>query len=490
MLEPGGDAAPALPRAEGLVAVAATALSAAIKARDLSCREVMRAHLDRIAAVNGAVNAIVSLRDPAALLAEADACDADLAAGRWRGPLHGFPHAVKDLAPTRGLRTTWGSPLFADHVPTADALFVERLRAAGAILIGKTNVPEFGLGSHSANPVFGTTRNAFDRRLSAGGSSGGAAVALALRMVPLADGSDFMGSLRNPAGWNGVFGLRPTAGRVPALPAPEAYLQQLSADGPMARNVADLALLLGVMSGADVRAPLSLAEPPLPTTLLAGGVAGERVGWLGDYAAALPMEDGILASARTALDALARAGCVVEDATLDFDRAKIWGCWLVWRHALLAGRHAAAYAEPARRALMKPEMVWEIEGGLELAATDLFAASVTRTLLRARILQLLERFDALALPSAQVFPFAAELDWPRSVAGTAMDSYHRWMEVVVPGTLSGCPVVCVPAGSPDRPSGLQLIGRPGGERALLRLARGYEAAALPLARSAHPLPHA
>ncbi len=490
MSEPGSTSpAATLPRAEGLVALEATALSAAIKARELSCREVMRAHLDRIAAVNGAVNAIVSLRAPAALLAEADACDADLAAGRWRGPLHGFPHAVKDLAATRGLRTTWGSPLFADHVPAADALFVERLRTAGAILIGKTNVPEFGLGSHSANPVFGTTRNAFDQRLSAGGSSGGAAVAVALHMVPLADGNDFMGSLRNPAGWNGVFSLRPTAGRVPMLPAPEAYLQQLTTDGPIGRNVADLALLLGVMSGADARAPLALAEPPLPTTLLAGDVAGERIGWLDDYAAALPMEEGILASARAALDVLARAGCVVEDAALAFDRAKIWDCWLAWRHTLLAGRHAATYAEPARRAMMKPELIWEIEGGFKLAATDLYAASITRTLLRARFLQLFERYDALALPSAQVFPFAAELDWPRAIAGVAMDTYHRWMEVVVPGTLSGCPVVCLPAGSPDRPSGLQLIGRPGGERALLRLARAFEAAALPVARSAHPLSH-
>ncbi len=211
----------------------ATALSAAIRARELSCREVMAAYLDRIAAANGSVNAIVSLREPDALLAEAEVCDGELARGHWRGPLHGFPHAVKDLAATRGLRTTWGSPAYRDHVPDADTLYVERLRGAGAILIGKTNVPEFGLGSHTYNPVFGTTRNAFDRSLSAGGSSGGAAVALALRMVPLADGSDFGGSLRNPAGWNGVFGLRPTVGRVPALPAPDAFLS--AADAPTGR---------------------------------------------------------------------------------------------------------------------------------------------------------------------------------------------------------------------------------------------------------------
>ncbi len=226
-------------------------------------------------------------------------------------------------------------------MPEADAPFVERLRAAGTILIGKTNTPEFGLGSHTYNAVFGATGNAYDARLSAGGSSGGAAVALALHMVPLADGSDFGGSLRNPAGWNGVFGLRPSAGRVPPLPAPESYLQQLSTDGPMARSVEDLALLLSVMSGHDARAPLSIVKPPLPAALPVGDVAGWRIGWLGDYAGALPMEDGILAAARRGLEALASEGRAVEDAALMFDRASIWGCWLVWRHASMAGRFRA-----------------------------------------------------------------------------------------------------------------------------------------------------
>ena len=364
------------------------------------------------------------------------------------------------------------------------------MRAGGAVLIGKTNVPEFGLGSHSYNKVFGTTANAYDARLSAGGSSGGAAVALALHMVPLADGSDFGGSLRNPAGWNGVFGLRPSAGRVPSLPAPEAYLQQLSTDGPMARTVGDLALLLSVMSGPDRRAPLSLADPPLPAALPPGDAAGLRVGWLGDYAEALPTEDGILAAARRALEDFAAAGCLVEDAALGFDRATIWTCWLVWRHALMAGRFRASFDDPAKRALMKPELVWEIEGGLRLTAIDLYEASVVRTQLRARFLQLFERYDALALPCAQVFPFAKEIDWPHAVAGQTMDTYHRWMEVVVQGSLSGCPVICVPAGrggAGGRLSGLQLIGRPGGDLALLQLARAYEGVATPLAHLPHQL---
>ena len=363
----------------GIVALDAAAMAAAIAARELSCREVMEAHLARIEAVNGLYNAIVSQRPADVLLAEADAADAAVARGEALGPLHGLPHAVKDLAATKGLRTTFGSPLFANFVPTHDALFVERLRAAGAIVIGKTNVPEFGLGSHSYNRVFGTTRNAYDLALSAGGSSGGAGAALALRMVPLADGSDFMGSLRNPAGWNGVFGLRPSAGRVPSLPVPEGYLHQLSTDGPMARSVGDLALLLSVMSGADPRAPLARAEPPLLGTVVEESVSGRRIGWLGGYAAALPTEPGILELCERALSSLKAAGCEVEEAGLGMPAAEIWTCWLIWRHALMAGRFAASYVDPAKRALMKPELVWEIEGGLTLSVVDLHAASQART---------------------------------------------------------------------------------------------------------------
>ena len=470
---------------DDIVALDARAMVQAIRSKHLSCREVMAAHLNRIEAVNPTVNAIVSLRPREDLLAEADAADHDLARGRWRGPLHGLPHAVKDLAATRGLRTTFGSPLFADFVPGHDALFVERLRAAGAILIGKTNVPEFGLGSQTYNPVFGSTGNAYDPALTSGGSSGGAAVALALGMVPLADGSDFAGSLRNPAGWNGVFGFRPSAGRVPSLPEPEGYLQQLSTDGPMARTVADLSLLLSVMSGADSRAPLARPEPPLCAALLDGDVAGRRIGWLGDLDGALAMEDGILPLCERALGALAAAGCAVEPARLGMPAADIWACWLTWRHALVAGKFGGLYADAAKRALLKPELIWEIEGGLRLTAGDLYIAAAARTRLYQAFTALFERFDALALPSAQCFPFARDVAWPTAIAGRPMDSYHRWMEVVVPGTLSGCPVVGLPAGAggaSDRPSGLQLIGRPGADRELLRLASAFEAERRPLRR--------
>ena len=218
----------------------------------------MQACLDRIAQVNPRVNAIVSLQDPQGLLRQADERDAQLARGESMGWLHGVPQAIKDLANAAGLPTTLGSPLMRDFVAKEDGLMVQRMKAAGCIVIGKTNTPEFGLGSHTFNEVFGLTRNAWDSARSAGGSSGGAAVALALRMLPVADGSDFMGSLRNPAGWNNVFGLRPSQGRVPSWPVQDVWVSQLATEGPMARSVRDLARLLEIQAGHDPRAPLSL----------------------------------------------------------------------------------------------------------------------------------------------------------------------------------------------------------------------------------------
>ena len=240
----------------------AAALSQAIHTRAVSCREVMQAYLDRIERLNPRVSAIVSLQDQERLLARADERDGQLARGQWLGWMHGFPIAVKDLAATAGIRTTLGSPLLREFVPAEDAIVVARMKAAGAIVIGKTNTPEFGLGSQTYNNVFGATGNAYDPSKTCGGSSGGAAVAVALRLVPVADGSDMMGSLRNPAAYNNILGFRPSFGRVPAGPAPEIFLQQLSTDGPMARTATDLGLLLATQAGADPRAPLSIPEDP------------------------------------------------------------------------------------------------------------------------------------------------------------------------------------------------------------------------------------
>jgi amidase len=295
--------------------MSAQALSQAIHRRTLSCREVMQACLAQVALHNPAHLAIVSLQDADHLLRQADERDAMLARGQSMGWMHGLPIAIKDLAATAGIPTTLGSPLMRDHVPTEDAAMVARIRRAGAILIGKTNVPEFGLGSHSFNEVFGTTANAYDTRLSAGGSSGGAAVALALRMLPVADGSDFMGSLRNPAGWNNLFGMRPSQGRVPGVPAQDVYVSQMPTDGPMGRHVADLALLLSTQAGPDPRAPLSLsADPSVFANDLYLDVSGQRVGWLGDLDGYLPTEVGVLDACQAGLGRLQQIGCVAQGA--------------------------------------------------------------------------------------------------------------------------------------------------------------------------------
>ncbi len=450
----------------------ATELAARIARRELSCREVMIATLDHIDRANPAVNAIVALRPRAALLAQAEAADATTPAG----PLHGLPHAVKDLAATTDMPTTLGSPLFAGHRPARDAIFVERLRAAGAILIGKTNTPEFGLGSQTYNPVYGTTGNAYDPARAAGGSSGGAAVALALRMVPLADGSDFAGSLRNPAGWNNVFGFRPSAGRVPYGPASEVFMTSIGIEGPMARTVTDLALLLSVMAGYDPRAPQSLTgDPAVFTQPLGRDMAGVRIGWLGDLGG-VPMAPGMLDLCQSGLQRLTAAGVTIEPATLGVGRDTIWRSVTTLRHGFQAGRLAPLYNDPAKRAQMKPEAVWEIEGGLNLRATDLYQASVQRSAVYEAFRVAFTQYDFLALPTAQVFPFDKAVHWPTEVAGTAMDSYHRWMEIVAGPSLAGLPTAAVPAGfGPDGlPSGIQLIGPPQQDFSVLQLAHAYE----------------
>src|SRR5437762_10771990 len=297
--------------------IQAHALSSAILKRQVSCREVMRATLARIESVNPVHNAIVSLRDGDVLLREADDRDGQLQRSTTpTGPIawmHGMPQAIKDMAQTAGIRTTLGSPLLRDFVPTQDGLMVQRMKAAGCIVIGKTNTPEFGLGSHTFNEVFGVTRNAYDPSRSAGGSSGGAAVALATRMLPVADGSDFMGSLRNPAAWNNVFGFRPSQGRVPTWPSQDVWVTQLSTDGPMARTVLDVALLLEVQSGYDPHVPLSLGgNERFAQSLHEYNASKVRIGWLRDLSGYLPMEPGILECCELGLRRFEACGSSVD----------------------------------------------------------------------------------------------------------------------------------------------------------------------------------
>ena len=461
-------------------------LAAAIRDGDASCREVMQAFLDRIEKVNLRHNAIVSLRDGDDLLREAERCDLELvrrSSDDVAPPfLFGMPQAIKDVLPTAGIRTTFGSPLMKDFVPVADALMVQRMRAAGCIVIGKTNTPEFGLGSHTFNEVFGATRNAFDVTRSAGGSSGGAAVALATRMLPVADGSDSMGSLRNPAAWNNVFGFRPSQGRVPAWPAQDAWVTHFGTEGPMARTVLDLALLLDVQAGYDARAPLSLAREPSFAARLdtaeGRAAARPRIGWLGDLGGYLPFEPGILDVCGQGLARLADAGCAIDTLPLGFAPERIWNAWLVLRHWLLNGRIAPYLGTPGNRELVKPEALWEHDQGAALSAAQVMAASVERTTFHQHALKLFEHVDFLAVPTAQVWPFDVNERWPKQIAGRAMDTYHRWMEVVVIATFAGLPAISVPVGfsASGWPMGMQLIGRPRGDLDVLRLARDYERA--------------
>jgi amidase len=481
-------------RLDDITALDAISLSRAIHARQLSCREVMKAYLARIDRLNPQANAIVNLVPDEIALAEADRCDAELGGpggrhrGRWgsRGWMHGFPQAIKDTAQAKGLPTTLGSPLLAADVAATDSLYVQRMKASGAIVIGKTNMPELGLGSHTYNNLFGRTPNAYDPAVTAGGSSGGAAVALAHRLLPVADGSDFMGSLRNPAGWNNVFGLRPSQGRVPAFPKPELFVSQLGTDGPLGRTVRDLAALLSTQAGHDPRVPLALATDPVSYVPADGDatVNGLRIGWLADLGRYLPMQTGVLAGCEAALERMEAAGAHVEPLgreVLGESPEALWQAWLVWRRALVAPSVAALLplAPDGReaRARIKPEALWEYDQAQDLDFDTFMRAAQVRSRFFTHLAGVFERFDLLALPVAQVWPFDLQTSWPREIIGIEMDTYHRWMEVTIYATLAGLPAISVPAGFHANgrwPIGLQLIGPPLGDAAVLRAAAGYE----------------
>lgn len=443
----------------------------------LSSEAVMASYLDRIERLNPQINAIVSLRPRDVLIVEARARDAERQQGRSRGPLHGVPIAIKDLSEAKGILCTYGSPLFHDYVPDFDEVQVERIRAAGAIIIGKTNTPEWGFGSHSYNPVFGVTRNPWDLTRSAGGSSGGAGAALAARLVPVADGSDMMGSLRNPAAFNNVVGFRPSFGRIPTLPGRDAYLNQLATLGPMGRSVEDVVTLLNVQSGFDARDPSSFESG---LVRLDGEIArkGGRIGWLGDFGGHLPFEPGVLSLNEQALGVFETLGFTVAPAKIDFDMNRLWWAWTTLRSFFTAGSMRDYYEDPGRRGSLKPEILYEVRSGLRITAADVYEASAVRTAWYQAVIKVFETCDYLIAPAAQVFPFDADIPWPREIAGKHMDTYHRWMEVVIGPSMAGLPVAALPAGfsSQGLPNGFQLIGRPRADEAVLSVASAYEAA--------------
>jgi amidase len=452
----------------------AVELARLIRRREVSCTELMHAHIAQIERVNPRVNAIVTLL-PEQALSAARAADDAAAHGRAPGPeeapLFGLPVAHKDLVLTKGIRTTFGSPVFRDFVPDTDALIVERLRRAGAISIGKTNTPEFGAGSQTFNPVFGPTRNPWDTSKTCGGSSGGAAVALACGMVPIADGSDLGGSLRNPASFCNIAGFRPSTGRVPAWPVVNAWYP-LSVLGPMARTVRDLALQLSAIAGPDPRAPLSIEEPGSAFAKpLERDFHGVRVAWSRDLGG-LPVDSRVTAALDAQRNVFEQMGIIVEESEPDLSDADE-----VFR-ALRAYNFELNYGELLKnnRAKLKDTVIWNIEEGARLTGPQLGRAEVKRTELYHRARRFMEQYAFLLAPVAQVLPFDVSQPYVTEIEGQPMQTYLDWMRSCYWITVTGLPSISIPCGfsAEGLPVGLQIVGRHHDDFGVLQLAHAFE----------------
>ncbi len=441
-----------------------------IRGRQVSVREVVAAHLTRVERLNPPINAIVTLV-PDRALAAADHADAMLARGEPVGPLHGLPIAHKDLQETAGIRTTYGSPIYRNLVPAADSLLVERCRRTGAICIGKTNTPEFGAGSQTFNPVFGATRNPYALDRTIGGSSGGAAAALAARLIPIADGSDMGGSLRNPASFGNVVGLRPTPGRVPSRG--ELGWFTLGVDGPMARTAADTALFLSALAGPDNRSPIALDEPGERFRAPLGrDWAGVRIAWTGGCG--LPYDDEVLEVVNRQRATFEALGATVEDAAPDLaglDEA--FRTLRAWYFEMALGPEYRKTPDQ-----LKDTVRWNVEAGLRLTGPELARAEVLRTQAYHRIRRFQERFDFFVLPTVQVLPFDVTLPYPARVAGQASETYLDWMRSCYLISALGNPALSVPAGFSGEglPVGLQIVGRHRDDWGVLQLGHAFEEA--------------
>ena len=456
--------------ADEITALSAIDMAARIRRKDLSAREVLEAHLARIERVNARVNAIVTLV-PDKARAWAKAADEKQAGGAPLGPLHGLPVAHKDLVDTAGIRTTRGSPYYRDNVPTTDALIVKRLRAAGAVTIGKTNTPEFGAGSNTFNPVFGATRNPYDLSRTVGGSSGGAACALTCNLVPIADGSDTGGSLRNPAAWNNVVGFRPSPGRVPD---DDGSWSPLSTHGPMARSVADVALFLSAIAGFYAPDPTALSDDPaLFRGALARSHKGARIAWFTSLGG-LPFEPEIRRVVDANRHVFTDLGAVVEDAEPDF--SGVDEAFPVLRHLSYHSNYAAIAREHPDQ--VKDTIKWEIAEAERQTAADVARASARQAKMFRDVATFFSRYDAFVCPVTQVDPFPLTTEYPTSVAGVAMPTYIDWMRSCWYVTFMQCPAISVPAGfsASGLPVGLQIVGKPRGDWPLLQLAHAFEQA--------------
>jgi amidase len=454
----------------------ATALARLYRARRASPLEVMQAVFARIDAVNPLLNAYVTLDREGALAAARKATAALTRKSAAHGLLHGIPVSIKDLTPTKGLRTTWGSKIFEHHVPDEDALYVERLKRAGAIVVGKTNTPEFGAGANTFNAVFGVTRNPWNPALTCGGSSGGAAVALATGMGPLAQGSDLGGSLRTPAAFCGVVGFRTSPGLIPVYPADLAW-DSLSVTGPMARTVGDVALMLAAMAGPDDRAPLSYDVDPRRFTAAVQrpSVKGWRVAWTPDLNGLIPVDAEVAAIAERATRVFRSLGAKVEHAGPDF--TEVNDIVLATRGLSMVARHADKLAqwEP----VMQAGLVWNIKQGLSLTPQQIGDGEKLRTRLWQRVRAFMETRDLLILPTVAIPPFPVEQRYPTEINGRSLDNYTQWFFLTYGITVTALPAISVPCGftASGLPVGLQIVGRRRQEAAVLRAAAAFEAAA-------------
>ena len=447
-------------------------LAGMIRERKISSREVMQAHLKQIAQINPKVNAIVTLVSEEQLMAQALAADEAMAKGNLRGPLHGLPVGVKDLHLTKGIRTTHGSPLHADDIPSVDCLVVEREKDAGAIVIGKTNVPEWGLGSQTFNPVFGPTLNPYDLTKTCGGSTGGGAVALACGMVPLADGSDMGGSLRNPPNFCNVVGIRPSPGRVPNPPATLGWFT-LSVDGPVARNAADCAFFLSVLAGFDRRSPISIDQGGSPfANSLGRDFKGVRVAMFKDLG--LPWEPSVRDAVKAQRKVLESLGCIVEEAEPDFTDAN--ECFLLWRHWSIELAFGDILEANANK--LNDYVHWHVHEGRKLTGPQLASIEAKRTDLYQRMRQFMDRYEFFFLPVNQVLPFDVKTRYPAEIAGVKMETYMAWMKSAYYISAVGNPAMSVPCAfsKSNLPIGIQIVGRHNDDWGVLQMGYAFEQA--------------
>jgi amidase len=452
----------------------ATDLAAMIREKRLSAREVMEAHLRQIERVNPKVNAFVTLVEEDRLMAQARAADEIIAKGESLGPLHGLPVGVKDLTETMGIRTTYGSPLFRDYVPDHDALVVERMKNVGAIVLGKTNTPEFGMGSHTFNPVFGATLNPYDVTKTCGGSTGGGAVALACGMASLASGTDIGGSLRNPANFCNVVGIRPSPGRVPNGPSTQLGWSTLGVSGPMARNVTDCALLLSVLAGFDRRSPISIEQSGSQFLQPLGerNFKSVRVAMIKDLG--LPWEPAVKTAFCAQQKVFESLGCIVEEAEPDMQDAD--ECFLAWRHwafELHLGATVDAYPDK-----VNAYGHWHVEEGRKLTGPYLSRIEAKRTALYQRMRQFMEKYEFLVLPVNQVLPFDVGTRYPTEIAGVKMENYIAWMKSTYYISIVGNPAISVPCAfsASSLPIGIQIVGRHNDDWGVLQLGYAFEQA--------------